>query len=352
MTVAFILPSAFNEASGVWQKVLLQAQTLRDLGERALIFSFSGKTGATPVDHIHFPLEPRTGKEKQIARLISRVLESGVDVAYLRRELWHPSYRKLMRSIPTVAEINTLESEEFKLTMSLPRRIYACLTRAAWRRYPAGFVSMTRELATNLPSGKPLAIIPNGITRQPSRENHSARPELFFSGTGGYAWHGLDKYISMAALFPQWSFHLAGELPPSLASSNLPANLKSYGALPVAEADALLARANIGVGTLALHRKKMEEACPLKVRSYLSGGLPSIIAYHDTDFSSGFPFICQLPNTEDNITPQREKIRTFVEANYSKPVPWESVRFASETEKAAARRDFFASVVKAQPCRA
>ena len=56
LTVGFLLPSPYNAASGIWRKVLLQANELRKIGARALIFSFTGEGSDSLVDHIHFPL--------------------------------------------------------------------------------------------------------------------------------------------------------------------------------------------------------------------------------------------------------------------------------------------------------
>lgn len=47
---------------------------------------------------------------------------------------------------------------------------------------------------------------------------------------------------------------------------------------------------NVGVGTLALQRKGITEASPLKVREYLSRGLPVIYNYEDTDLDGDESF--------------------------------------------------------------
>lgn len=325
----------------------LQANTLRAFGVRALLFSFSGDPAEEKPDHIHIPLIKGVSKEKQIRQLIDRIYQSGVDVVYVRRELWHPSYRRLMRTVPTVAEINTLERAEFKQTMPLLRRLYAQATSFFWNSCPAGYVSVTHELAASAPKRKPCAVISNGIA-EPAAPGNSTRdkPHLFFSGTGSYSWHGIDKFVEMARMFPQWDFSFAGELP-EVHQQNLPPNFRSHGKLPAAEADQLLTLANIGVGTLALHRKDMVEACPLKLRSYLAYGLPSIIGYKDTDFSNGYPFICQLDNTERNISDAKDKIANFVLANYKKRIPWSEVSFASESEKARMRCQFLTETSQA-----
>ena len=344
MIVGFLLPSRYNPASGIWRKVELQASKLREHGARVIIFSFNGQSAASSCDHVHMPLQEGASKEKQLRTLIEQIYKANVDIVYLRRELWHPAYRKLMRNLPVVAEINTLERVEFKQTMSPLRRLYAEITSVFWRRYPSGFVSVTEELAASVPKSKRRAVISNGIPAPASASGStSVKPHLFFSGTGSYSWHGIDKFIQMARTFPDWDFSFAGEFPQE-KQHDLPGNFKSFGALPAAEADQLLTTANIGVGTLALHRKEMVEACPLKLRSYLSYGLPSIIGYKDTDFSRGYSFICQLENTENNIARGKEKIAQFVNENYRRRIPWAEVSFASESEKARLRYEFFESV--------
>jgi hypothetical protein len=281
-------------------------------------------------------------KERQVGKLVQRMIIAGVDVAYVRREQWHPAYRRMMRAIPTVAEVNTDDRAEFKLTKSFIRRLYASFTARCWREYPAGYACVTNDLATLVPSGKPVAVISNGIPT-PTEEISGVTergiqkcPHLFFSCTGRYAWHGLDKYLTMARLFPEWQFSFAGDFPEEWRK-DAPLNLKIHGKLSAADADKLLLSANIGVGTLAFHRMDMHEASILKVRSYMAAGLPSIIAYRDTDFSKNFDFICEIANTEDNIQRDKEKIRSFVLANYQRRVPWEKVSFASESEKARLR---------------
>jgi hypothetical protein len=80
------------------------------------------------------------------------------------------------------------------------------------------------------------------------------------------------------------------------------------------EFEPLLARADAAIGTLALHRKAMQEACPLKVREYLAHGLPVVIAYEDTDFvGEDTWFLLRLPNEESNVDHHAADVRAFVE---------------------------------------
>jgi hypothetical protein len=66
----------------------------------------------------------------------------------------------------------------------------------------------------------------------------------------------------------------------------------------------ILMTCHAAVGTLALYKKSMTEASPLKVRECLLMGLPMIIGYHDTDVSADSrfePYLFQVPNNDSNI---------------------------------------------------
>lgn len=66
----------------------------------------------------------------------------------------------------------------------------------------------------------------------------------------------------------------------------------------------VLRTCHVAVGTLALYKKSMTEASPLKVRECLLMGLPMIIGYHDTDVSADSrfePYLFQVPNDGSSI---------------------------------------------------
>ncbi len=65
-----------------------------------------------------------------------------------------------------------------------------------------------------------------------------------------------------------------------------------------------LQQCHLAVGTLALYRKKMKEASPLKVRECLMLGMPMILGYYDTDVSADerfSPYIFQVSNSDQPI---------------------------------------------------
>lgn len=56
----------------------------------------------------------------------------------------------------------------------------------------------------------------------------------------------------------------------------------------------------------------MEEASPLKTRESLAHGLPTVLAYTDTDLDrAALDFLLKIPNKEDNIQTHAHAIREF-----------------------------------------
>ncbi|WP_433944528.1 glycosyltransferase [Paenibacillus sp. SN-8-1] len=144
--------------------------------------------------------------------------------------------------------------------------------------------------------------------------------QLVFIGSPGQAWHGVDAIAELAKAKPRWSFDIIGvdaaELP-----EPVPANMIFHGRLARKEYQPLLARADLAIGTLALYRKQMKEASPLKVREYLANGLPVITAYEETDFPEPVPFILQLPNSPGNVRDGLAQIDAFASEWRGKKVP-------------------------------
>jgi hypothetical protein len=109
----------------------------------------------------------------------------------------------------------------------------------------------------------------------------------------------------------------------------------------------VLMKTDVAFGTLALHRKKMQEASPLKVREALAHGIPVVLAYQDTDLqniqSDLFLF---LPNTPDNISSHGKLIRDFAFRVQGKRVDRELIRpLINRPDKEKKRLAFFEQIL-------
>jgi glycosyltransferase involved in cell wall biosynthesis len=246
----------------------------------------------------------------------SSVLKWRPDVIYIRSAYFTPAINGLLEAVPACIEINTNEDAERKQFGRLHYLYFRISSRYVLKRV-RGIICVTREiarLARYSRTQKPIKVIANGIPLEncaPRPISPEKNPILVMMATGQYRWHGLDKLAILARKFPTWTIHILGDAP---VDSDLAGcgNVKVHGLLKRGEFEPILAQAHVGLGPLALHRKEMEEACPLKVREYLSYGLPVIGGYVDTDFPQGAEFFLQIANREDNVATSLDAIEKFV----------------------------------------
>jgi hypothetical protein len=122
-------------------------------------------------------------------------------------------------------------------------------------------------------------------------------------------WHGYERLLAGLLLNPDLSkrvvIQIIGIDQPTSFTWPSPHNhrVEWLGKRTKQEISELLNHCHIAAGTLALYRKSMKEASPLKVRECLMLGLPMIIGYVDTDVSADNRFQPYLFNVENNDSP-------------------------------------------------
>lgn len=292
-----------------------------------------------------------------LRRLLGRVRQWEPDVIYLRFGMAHPALSRLARRVPTVVEVNSDDLAEFGLRLSWHRILYHKLARGALLRAVHGMAFVAEELA-ELDSfrrfGKPAFVTGNGLDLEgvlplpPVDGGPEASPRLFFLGSPGLDWHGVDKIAELAARNADWTFDLVGYTEADFPGAR-PDNVACHGPLPAREYRAIAAGADVALGTLALHRKNMHEASPLKVREYLAMGLPTIIGYRDTDFPDGAEFLLRLPNREDNVTSNLGEIRAFVERMMGRRVARSEIAHLDVRRKETERLAFLQRLLEGEP---
>jgi len=357
MRVAVLLHWNEGEDSGVFKKVVTQVHTWKSQGIQVSVHIISRKSNFDIWQHhlgdqaLSFHYYRRAlSRFKAWREAVKAICAQEPDLVYHRYDLYMPSVGKLAHRIPLVLEINTDDLKEYCLIPG-PRCWYNRLTRGLLLQQVSGMVFVTYELS-RLPYfaqfRKPSVVIGNSIALQdyprfPPPNNQTAR--LVFLGTGNQPWHGVDKIITLAKRFPKWYFDLIG--PTFNTIKYVPPNVFGHGRLTRNEYEPLLLQADAALGTLALHRQGVQEACPLKVREYLAYGLPVIIGYRDTDFLQGAPFILELPNTEDNVENNIELIENFVSRWKGRRVEREAVAHLDVKIKETQRLAFFREVLEA-----
>jgi hypothetical protein len=128
---------------------------------------------------------------------------------------------------------------------------------------------------------------------------------------GSYSkWHGIERLLeSIRNVTYDQSFviHIIGDVPEHMVldiETNFSDSVKYHPGKSKQEIINFLDSVHCGIGTLALHTKNMEEACPLKVREYFAQGLPCLIGYIDTDISKKTQldrYTFSVPNSTEPI---------------------------------------------------
>ncbi len=261
-----------------------------------------------------------------LGELVRAVRRFSPDVVYVRSDRFVPPLSGRRFPAPMVVELNTLAAAELA-NRAAPVRIYNRLCNTVLLRSASGIVGVSREIVDNARRSNgaiPAVTIPNGVDPLtiPSLDAPSnPHPRLCFLGSPRMRWHGLDKLVALASARPDWTIDVIGVAPDQFGMT-LPANVIAHGRL---ERDAYLgvmAHADAALGTLALHRKGMSEASPLKVPAYLLAGIPTIIAYDDSNFLDVDPwYLLRLPNTETNVMDSLSLIDAWVRSVRGKRAP-------------------------------
>jgi len=180
----------------------------------------------------------------------------------------------------------------------------------------AGSIAVTEEIRASLAARARLrrsAVIANGIDigavpASGFRRWDGGPLELVWACGRFSPWHGLDRLAAgLRGAVPPMTVHLLGEAPPGLGPAFV-----AHGPLAGAAMEAVYARAHLAVGSLALHRAGLSQACPLKEREYLARGLPFLTAHGDPDAPDDAPWRCRLPAGDEPVDAAR--IVAFAEA--------------------------------------
>lgn len=356
MRVAYVLPASFDPTSSIGQKIERTLRVWTRLGVEHRLFvlgpheeewrrQWGVGVDVTPLGHPSLHNELR----RQIATrsLSDRVLAWRPDVVYSRIFLFSPGLDRLHRRLPLVHEVNSDDIVEFPRYASRLGRLHPRTRHLTLRRVD-GFVFVTDELRRNIGFKRydvRSIVIGNGIDvdsvpRHPAPSNR--RPRILFLVGSASAWTGIDKFALLARALPEFDFDLVGESDPAI---NMPENVHQHGFLLGDQLELVLAQADVGLGTLALHRKGMEEACTLKVRECLARGIPMILPYRDTDIGRSSAGVLSIPNTRDNVPTAVGDIRAFVKDQRGRRVATDVISRIDSGEKESQRLAFIRSLL-------
>lgn len=356
--------------SGVLKKIYSQVNEWKKQGNEVILITVSTEKprrtalAKKELPFIHYDISSRIAalfsgglfillNRSLTAFRIRRLIKThSPDIIYMRECIWFPFVQQVFGSkVPVILEINTLLKRELRHFGFFQRTIYRFFQRNIYTNV-AGIVGITDEVIDYYAIyNKPSIAIANGydfeIAIQPEKgpEKDITRPNLLFIGSPGMVWHGLDHIYEMVELLPEFDFHIVGESGDEFKPLS---NLTFHGYLPSSEIADMYSRMDIGIGTMALYRKEMRQACPLKVREYLAYGLPVIIGYYDTDLSGkGLDFVLQIDPRTLNKQNTIDRIQAFVNEWKGKKIPLQAAeKLVSTTGKESIRLGFFSKVLQ------
>lgn len=350
MRIAYFAHLNDGHGSGVVAKIAAQVERWRAEGHVVRVFLATrdpDPTWAAAFGHVSIArYEGPASRLRAMTRLVRAMRRFDPSVVYMRWDLFYPPMLWFPATAPLIAEVNTDDLAENALG-SRPRALYNRLTRGLILRRVAALVFVTSELADRPAFQRASvrhAVITNGVdlADYPVLDPPTGGPpRLVFVGTGDVAWHGVDKVGRLAALRPDWQFDIVGVARP--AAFDIP-NVTWHPSLDRPRLLEVMARADVGIGTLALHRKDLDEGSPLKVREYLAVGLPVLYGYHDPDADDLGPYVLRIDNTETSIEDAIDRIDAFVCGARGVRVPRSSVAHIDAAVKEGQRLALFAGV--------
>lgn len=354
MRIAYLIAWRGGAVTGPFKKMAAQSAAWTEMGHEVGLFVATAPDAAADwqrLDSAVTVMAAASGAGSGLAarRRTYRALRAWApDVVYLRHGIYAPGLGRVLRHFPTVIEVNGDEVAIARRT-SLLKGIWADVTRSLTLRAAAGGVFMTDEQAA-LPAmarhGFPRLVVPNGIDLAATPElaaTTTERPRLVMLGHPHSPWHGTDKLLGLAERHPDWDIDVIGPDERDLGGA-VPANLTLHGELATSAYLTILASADIGLGSLAMHRLGASENPALKVREYLALGLAVIIGCRDPDFPEPVDYILELPNTETNLADNDAAIERFVVGWQGHRVARDNIAHLDLAIKERQRLDFIARV--------
>lgn len=350
MRIAYIFHLTNGPESGVYKKIIGQSKQWTRYGANVAFFILTRKGLAkffakndAGIPAFVYEYGGLAERFRKLSQLHLHVFKYSASIIYYRYDLYHPSFGRIAKKIPVIAEINSDDISEFRLGNRL-RHWYNCLTRRYFFSNTKGLIFESHQLP-GLPHfacfGKPYSVMGNSIDLEQFRHfpaPSNPNPVIVFLGSAHQPWQGVDKILWLAHHFKRWRFHLVG--PDRDEFKGIPSNVLFHGFLQQSQYESLLAVADVAIGPLSLYLIGKKESSPLKVREYLAGGLPTIIGYQDTDFPQGAPFLLQIGNRPDNVMSSVAKIEEFVNAWQNKRVSHNDIHLLDVRVKEKKRFDF------------
>lgn len=328
MKIAYVIDTDISNKNSIVNKIEAKIKIWENYGIQVIVYSLLSSTSKSILKNgVICQIKNNDSKFlyiNSVKVLKNQLTEYKPDLIYSRYIRYIPGLINALtiKNTPYIVEINTNDVEENKLS-SIKKNIYNNLTRSLLLKNSSGFVCVTEELAKDKnfsKFNKNSLILSNGINVDNFTESNNYKNKstnrIVFIGTENQEWQGFEKIIFLAKKLPKYNFDIIGIKKIHLEKVGIikiPKNIFLHGFLPLEENKKIVNDAIVGIGTLSLYKKNMNEACALKTRQYLAQGIPVIVGYKDTDLiNKNLPFVLELENTPNNIKDNINKINDFI----------------------------------------
>jgi len=323
MKIGYVIAHDMTRQDGVTKKVLNQVSIWQEAGNEVKLFCFSKNININDEFINYYKIKSGLNfKIQKATQFFLDINKFQPDIVYLRYTSFGLNTYYLLKKYKVITEINTYNAGENyllfkkeKTIKKLLQYLYSDISSFLTVKYSSAIVSVTYEILNKMNlNNKESIVIPNSISiknfTSVKERNNKGRIGLFFIGTPNQSWHGVDYIKKLALLLPQYDFHIIG-----MDETNTN-NLYWHGYISQVQYLKIIKKCHIGIGSLALFRNNMVEACPLKVREYISYGFPVIIGYEETAFklydeTPDWALNINVKNLENEI----KKIIEFIEKN-------------------------------------
>lgn len=322
MKALFLTPTSLNEYSGIDKKVLAQYKALKNNGLNIELCYVDRKEGI--IERKIFQKNISLKKIKFKNRILKKVesvllrwnfkdvenyvFQNRIELIYIRYEM--ASNYGFIKFLKNLKEKNIkilLEIPTFPYDMELLNgSIRLKLRYYIDKYYRKKLKEVVDKIATFSEDKEIYGIltinISNGIDLDKislikKRENEKMR----FTGVAGLAfWHGFDRFIlSMKEYYKnnpnqKIIFNVVGngekkyvEMLKRLVKENkLDEYVIFHGFKFGKELDEIYNNSDVALGSLGIHRLKLENVQPLKNREYCAKGLPFVIGFNDPNFKN------------------------------------------------------------------
>lgn len=230
------------------------------------------------------------------------------DAVLLRYRAANPWQLGILRRLDNVYTVHhALEEYERSSDGRLAGSVETVLERLLGPRCLAevrGAIALTPEIleyeSARVKGGARALVYPNGIYTPGvpvAGDQRSGCRKYLFSGSLNVKWHGLDIVVErLLEADPAAELHIVGAAGDGFARQS--ERIIAHGYRSRDEIADIAAYCDAGLGSFALHRKGMREACTLKVREYLALGLPVVAGYPDSGLPQDFPFYLTITGDE------------------------------------------------------